>query len=167
MTRTARLLSLLAWLVAASCNEAPPGPATPREAFEALRKAALAKDPGALYDLLDGETLAHQRARVREWRALCARGGEFSKVVESDAFTKEDLDRLPDTEVVGKILARNSLVVAQSPWLADATVVEDEAESPTAARLRLRGADGSERDLWFILQEGHWRYDQYRTRRPW
>ncbi len=161
MRRAAALL-LLALL--AGCAR---GRGSPREAWESLRAAIAAQDGAAIGNLLDAESRAFRLRRIHEWRALLARADDPAKALADAPFSAEELRKSTDAEAAALWTARASPMLMEARWYLDAAVVEEQDERPDTARLRLRGVDGTERDLWFVREEGRWAFDQFRTRRPW
>jgi hypothetical protein len=148
-----------------ACGGGPPE--TPRDALAALQAAIRAKDGAAIYDLTDGDSMSWLRGQYRERRARLAQGEPASEVVGKSALSAEEVTRGTDLEAVELTLSRQSPFAAQTDWFLSAVVIAEEMESPDTARLALRGADGVERTLWFVRERGGWRYDHYRSRRPW
>jgi hypothetical protein len=151
----------LAVLVAAGCGG---GRSTPREALESLRAALATHDGAALNAMTDSESVAHRRAEVRERRAMLERGDDPSAVMQGMPMTADEMRRGTEMDAAGILLDRRSPLFADAKWIGEATVVEEAQDGPDATRLRLRGVDGAERDLWFHREDGRWRYDQFRHR---
>jgi hypothetical protein len=140
---------------------------SPRDAFEALRAAVVARDAPALDALTDSDTVSYRRAEVREKRALLERGDAPDQVLQAVPLSAEEILRGGVEDAAVLLLARRSPLFDEAAWYAGASVVAEATEGDDAARLRVRGPDGKEEDLWFLRERGRWNYDQFRTRRSW
>jgi hypothetical protein len=50
------------------------------------------------------------------------------------------------------------------PWIDSAVVASERSTaSPDERALVLRGRDGSEREMWFLREDGRWTFDYLRT----
>ena len=171
MRRAATVLAATLLVVAAlvACRgregEGPAGPASPREALDAIRSALAAGDGERLYALYDAEATAFHRQKVREMRARIALGEDPANLLEHYPITPAELARGTEVDDVELMLARGSVLARDAKWLATAAVVEERAEGDDAAVLHLRGADGTDRVLWFVRNASGWHYDHYRTSR--
>ena len=162
MRRALRAL-LLPLLLCASCS---PVRATPREAFEAVRAAVAAGDGAALFAAHDSDTREHRRQRLREWRALLARGDPPEEVLAGSGIGVDEVTSGTVEEAAVRIFAAHSPMVRDAEWFASADVVEEQREGEDTAQLLLRGADGAQRSLWFLREGGTWCLDYYRTSMP-
>lgn len=163
MRPAATLLLVLAAL--AACNEAAaPVRKTPAEALAALRVALVAQDGRALAAVLDSDSISFRHGMVREWRALLARGDDPQKTLAGVPVPPETIRAGTEDDAVAALLSKNFPLLADARWYADAAVAAEEAVGPDTAVMRLRGADGAEKDLWFLRENGDWRFDQFRTR---
>jgi hypothetical protein len=160
LRRAATLLALLA----AACSHAA---RTADEALADLRASVAAGDGEAFYRLLDSESAAQARATVRERRALLARGDDAAQVLRGMPITREELESGDEAEVAARFFPRASPIFRDAPWFATSTVADERADGADAMLVRMRGADGVERPLWFVREAGAWRFDLARTQREW
>ena len=157
--RSARLNWLTAaLLLVAACGEEA---STPRRTFDALRHAILTSDGRAVIAVIDSDSLWYRRGLIREWRALAARG---ELAAGAAGMTAAEVTQGTDEDAIALLITRNFALFRDSKWYLEAIVAEEVSEGADAVRLKLRGRDGMERDLWFLREEGRWRYDDYRTR---
>jgi hypothetical protein len=157
--------NLLLALALAGCG-GPHGPASPREALAALRVAIGKGDGRALASLLDeNPSLWYRRSRMREWRALLARGVVPEGLVAS-RLSADEVRQGTENDAVALMLARNFPLLADREFFERAEVVTEETDGEDAARLVLRDRDQA-RELWFVRERGEWRFDLFRTRRQW
>lgn len=142
---------------------------TPREAFDAMRAALAARDPRALDELTDSDSVAYRRADVRERRALLDRGDDPDAVLQGIPLTVDEIRRGTEEDAARLLLEKRSPLFepATAAWYAAASVLSETPEGEDAVHLRIRGPDGREEDLWFLREGGKWNYDQFRTRRTW
>ena len=157
--------ALAAWavslLLAAGCGG---GRATPAEALASLRAALATHDGVALNAMTDSDSVAHRCAEVRERRAMLARGDDPETAMQGMPVTADEVRRGSEMDAAAMLLDRRCSLFADAKWIGVATVVEEVPDGADAARIRLRGVDGTERDLWFRLEDGRWCYDQFRHR---
>ena len=154
------LLLAAALLAAAACGE---DPSTPRRTFDELRAAIGRADGAATLALMDSESVSYRHAVVREWRAMAARGDDVDTAATGVPLSPQEIESGTEDDVLALLMSRNFQLIKEARWFLDATVVEEAREGPAASRIRLRGKDGGERELWFVLEGGRWRYDHYRT----
>lgn len=151
----------LALLVVAGCGG---GRATARETLESLRAALATHDGAAFNALTDSESIAHRCQEVRERRAMLDRGDDPKTAMEGMPLSADEMRRGSEMDAAALLLDRRSPLFADAKWISVATVVAEESDGPDATCLRLRGADGVERDFWFHRESGRWCYDQFRHR---
>ena len=139
------------------------GRASPRETFETIRSAVATGDAARLCDSYDEETKAHRRATIREWRALIARGDDAAPLIGRTELSLADVTTGTVDDVVARIFIRHSPFVREATWFRDAQVTAEESDGPSATKLRLRGLDGTDREVWFVQERGKWALDHGRT----
>lgn len=137
--------------------------ATPRDAFDAVRSALAADDAAALARCYDSESRAYRLQTVREWRALLERGDPPEEVVGRLGIDPETVRGGTLDEAVARVFLRHSAPARNRDWFLAATVVEDVAEGPDTAGLRVRGPDGREQALWFVREDAGWTLDLHRS----
>ena len=160
--RTGILVALL--LAAAACGD---DRSTPRGTFEALRAALVERDGAALDALTDMNGVLHRRAEIRERRAMLERGDDPTEVMGDMPLSAEEVRRGTEADAAGLLLERRSPLFSVAGWIGAAEVVEEIADGPDCACVRLKGADGAMRELWFVRENGRWCYDQFRSRQSW
>lgn len=156
-----RAAAVVLLLAAAACGG---GRGTPREALESFRAALATRDAAALHRLQDADSVAHRRAEVRERRAMLERGDDPADALKDFPLTADEVRRGTEDDAAALLLDKRTPLFADAKWIGSATVVEEAADGEDAARIRLRGTDGKERDLWFRRENGRWCYDQFRHR---
>jgi hypothetical protein len=151
-------------LLAGACGG---GRATPQETLDTLRSAVAVQDGPRLYAVHDGITLANRRQMMLDLRAQLARGDDPKEVLRPVGLSAEDVTAGTVEEAVARLFLRNSPFVRHADWFRAATPVGPaEFEGEDIAKLRLRGSDGDERDVWFVRERGKWAIDQARTWAP-
>jgi hypothetical protein len=156
----ALLLAIAVLVAAPSCGG---GFASPRECLDSLVSAAATGDGARLAAAHDAETRAHRRQKILELRALLARGDAPEDTLGGTNFSVADVTTGTPDDAVGRLFVLHSPFVREASWYASAKVIEEKAEGADAAMLRVRGADGRERDLWFVREDGRWTFDYERT----
>jgi hypothetical protein len=151
----------VALVLAAGCGG---GRATPREALESMRAALATHDAVALSAMMDGDSVSHRCAEVRERRAMLERGDDPATAMQGMPISADEIRRGSESDAASLLLDRRCPLFADAKWIGTATVVEEVPDGADAARIRLRGVDGADRDFWFHLENGRWCYDQFRHR---
>jgi hypothetical protein len=159
--RPAAAARVLVVLLLATCGD-PPAAGSPKEALAQIRAAIAAGDGGAYYDLLDAESAARSRAEVRERRALLERGDPAEEVLRGMPLTAEEMRKGEIADTVKLFFPRRSHFFRDAEWYAAATPAGEGVEGDVAW-FDLAGAGGETRRLWFLLENGRWRFDQTRS----
>ena len=164
------LLSLFLASVLSGCAEptTDSARATPTAAFEALRAALTADDGERAFQLHDADCRAYHLQRIRTIRARLA-SGESAELVLGAADKPVDVfvEGTPE-ESAGRIILAQSEIADAWKWLRDATVIDETleplADGQDRATVRLRRADGTETEIYFLEEPEGWSYDQFRLR---
>lgn len=154
--RAPALVAALAALAvhAAACGQT----STPERTFDATRAIASGLDPVATFRLHDDYARTSSLQLVRDVRACIARGDDPAEVCRGLAISEEDArSAATDEELAARMLAKFSPLARASKWLESAMPAgPTERVEPDVARMRLRGTDGREADLWLVLEQGRW-----------
>ena len=168
MSAPRRLLSIATLVVASLLSACGGGRSSPGEALDSLRAAMSARDGVRAFELHDVDSRAFHLQRIRTVRARLEGGEPDQDVLVFDDQSREMfLDGTPE-DVAGRIMLSHSELLSSWEWLRDATVLEEEIEGELdgqlRARMRLRGSDGVESEIFFIEEPEGWAYDQFRLR---
>lgn len=167
MSRRARILAAALALLAAlpaACGAERAGAASAREAWDRYLDAVSRSDGPEAARLYDSEARASRTQKLRDLRARIERGDPADAVLAGTGMSVEDLRR-DDAGLVGAFLVRSSPIARDMEWFRKAKVGPEEADGDAAARILLRGADGTERGIWFLRERDGWVLDVTRTYR--
>lgn len=159
--RAPLVLSVL--LLLAACGG---GRGTPQESLESIRAALAAADGHRLDELHDEDSRTFRRNQIREWRALFEQAEPPLESLERSGVTAEEIRAGTLDDAAALLVLRRSELVRNGRWYQMAGVVEETRDGEDAAKLRVRGPDGRERDLWFRREPDGWAFDHHRTFRP-
>ncbi len=152
------ILILVPALFAACSSE----PATAREALDALRSALADDDGERIAQLHDPESRAFYRSQVREVRARLERGDSIAEIFPGGGQTAGYYADGSEDDALARFVLTSSEVAARGDWLAKAEVVGEESDDDSHVRLRLRGQDDQEQELFFVRTVHGWAHDAFR-----
>jgi len=165
----ARILASVVLVAAAiAVSACGGGRSTPGEALQSLRSAMEIGDGVRAFQLHDADCRAFHLQRIRTVRARLESGEpERDVLLFDDQSAPMFLDGTAE-DAAGRIILSRSELASSWEWLRDATVIDEVLEDVPGgqprARLQMRGADGTESEIFFVKEPEGWSYDQYRLR---
>jgi len=153
-----------AFLAAVLLTACGGGYGTPAETLETLKAAAASGDSATLYASLDAEARAFHRDMMRIWKARLERGDEVALFAHELPLEPKEIRALSEEEAAIKWVGQDSPIVRSKDWFETARVVgEPRVRSEDERALTLRGRDGAEREVWFVREDGRWKFDILQT----
>lgn len=158
--RTTAVAALL--MLIAACGG---GHGTPEATLETLRAALAARDGATFLECVPKETRAFFRDNVRVWKARLDRDDADPAFLGHLPLDQAEIRALDERAVTEHWMSAANPMVRHQPWLDTAVVTAERSVPATEDErcLTLRGRDGSERELWFVREDGRWMLDYLRT----
>ncbi len=160
-SRDARSVALSLLLALGACG-GPSGPASPREALDSVRAAALDGDAATLYTLLDRESQGFYAQLIREQRARLAAGHSVEQVFGPDGADFADAAKGTEQEAVVRFVEQSAPLLRRPELAKDGEISGEEQLGPREWRARIGKGKGA-LNVWFVREKDGWAYDHYRT----